>query len=260
MLNRSALLALPLMAVCLAMSFASRTNAMGGTSMVATEGQPAFILPGLPEGTAAVLNDPARTFGWNSWFSEWPNDVNQYAFKIESTDDVNRLLELLAAIQCDVRQVKLSHLKEPSGLGWVTKLDEGNDTPVVFSVGNQKRIDQWYAQVRKPFGVMEFTAAPVAVPPTLTLFVQNEKIKLDELKIPDGLAVDFGYVPTVFHQANTKLEAGTEKPDSTSLIEKAKEAADQPTSETLDHIAKYLEARREQQAGQEEPCVETNEE
>ena len=152
--------------------------AMGGTSVVATPGQPASVSSDWPEGVGELVNDPSRTTGWNDWFSEWPNDVNQYAFEIESTDDLNRLIAKLAAIQGDLRQIRLSPEKEPRGLGWVTQAPEGNGIAVVFSLGDQARIDEWFKHVRKPFGVMEFTAAPVAVPPTLTLFVQNDRVVL----------------------------------------------------------------------------------
>jgi hypothetical protein len=180
--------------------------AAGGTSTVASPGQPAYVSPSWPEGVAAIVNDPARTSGWNSWFTEWPNDVNQYGFEIKSRDDVNRLIEKLAAVKAPLRQIRLAPLKEPQGLGWVTSLPQGNGIPVIFSLGDQARIDEWYNHVRKPFGVMEFLDTPVAVPPTLTLFVQNDAIDLDQLKIPDGITVEAGYVPTVFHRANTKQE------------------------------------------------------
>lgn len=178
--------------------------AAGGTSVVATKGQAAHVSEGWPEGVGEIVNDPARTFGWNSWFTEWPNDVNQYAFETATSDDLNRLIAKLAATKSELRQIRLSYLKEPSGLGWVSKVPEGNKIPVIFSVGNQARIDQWYERVRKPFGVIEFTAAPVAIPPTLTIFVQNERVKLEELKIPEGIDVSMGYVPTVFHRSNRK--------------------------------------------------------
>lgn len=186
-------------------------SAAGGTSIVATKGQPAYVLPAWPEGAAELVNDPTRTSGWNSWFSDWPNDVNQYAFEIKSTDDLNRLIEKLASIKSDVWQIRLSPLKEPGGLGWVTRVSEGNNIPVVFSIGDQSCIDEWYKRVRKPFGVMEFTAAPIAVPPTLTIFVQNESVNLDALKIPEGIEVSSGYVPTVFHRFNTTIEQEQEK-------------------------------------------------
>lgn len=135
------------------------------------------------------MNDPTRTTGWNSWFSEWPNDVDQYALEITTTDDLNRLIEKLSATKSEVRQIRLSYLKEPVGLGWVTSLPEGNHIAAIFSIGDQSRIDEWYKRVRKPFGVMEFTAAPVAVPPTLTIFVQNEAVNFEQLKIPAGIIV-----------------------------------------------------------------------
>ena len=130
--------------------------------------------------------------------------MNQYGYAIKSTADVNRLLKKLAAVKFPMKHVHLSHLKEPRGLGWVTQLPEGNQNAVIFSLGDQSRINEWYGRVRKPFGVMEFLAAPVAVPPTLTIFVQHEAIDLQHLQIPDGLDVSAGYVPMVFHRANTK--------------------------------------------------------
>ncbi len=59
--------------------------------------------------------------------------------------------------------------------------------PIIFSIGDQTRIDEWFKRVRKPFGVMEFTATPEAVPPTLTIFVQNTVVNLGELKIPEDI-------------------------------------------------------------------------
>jgi hypothetical protein len=164
------------------------------------------VSAGWPEGVGELVNDPMRTTGWYSWFTEWPNDVRQYGFEVKSTDEINRLIEKLGSIKSDLRQIRLSHLKEPSGLGWVTLLPEGNNIAVIFSIGDQRRIDEWYKTVSKPFGVMEFTAAPMAVPPTLTIFVQNKAVNLEQLRIPKGIHVESGYVPTVFHRFNTTSE------------------------------------------------------
>ena len=136
----------PLVHAILAVA-ASRVCAVGGTAIIATKGQPAPVSAGWPQGTAAIVNDPGRTTGWNDWFSEWPNDVNQYAFEIKNVADVNRLIEKLAAIKSDLREVRLSYLSEPSGLGWVTHLPKGNGFPVIFSVGDQGRINDWYKTV-----------------------------------------------------------------------------------------------------------------
>ncbi len=214
--------------------------AAGGTSVIASKGQPAHVSEGWPEGVGEIVNDPARTFGLNSWFTEWPNDVNQYAFEITSTDDLNRLIGKLAAVKSELRQIRLCTLKEPNGLGWVTKVPEGNKIPVIFSVGNQAQIDRWYERVRKPFGVIEFTAAPVAIPPTLTIFVQNERVKLDELKIPDGISVSAGYVPTDFHRSNRKVLPVTKvdlpPPVTSTTLDPDSQAA-------ADKIAAFLQQR-----------------
>ena len=91
------------LALCLAFVFpiADHSLAAGGTSVVATKGQAAYVSPTWPEGVGELVNHPLRTSGWNSWFTEWPNDVNQYAFEIKSTDDLNRLITRLAAIKTD---------------------------------------------------------------------------------------------------------------------------------------------------------------
>lgn len=182
-----------------------------GTMIVATEGQPTDVPATWPQGVGELVNDATRTTGWNSFFSEWPNDVRQYAFKIATMDDVNRLIEKLASVEAETRQIRLSFLKEPKGLGWVTQLPEGNDIAVIFSIGDQAQIDEWYKHVRKPFGQMEFLAAPVAVPPTLTIFVQNEAVDLEAMRVPNGVTVTGGYVPTVFHRSNTTLEKKAEE-------------------------------------------------
>ncbi|MEX2186296.1 MAG: hypothetical protein WD875_05865 [Pirellulales bacterium] len=222
--------------------------AAGGTDTVAVTGQPAQVAPGWPEGVGDLVNDSARTAGWNSWFSEWPNDVNQYAFEVKSTDDVNRLIKKLAAIKTDLRQIRLSYLKEPNGLGWVTKAPEQNAIPVIFSVGDQSRIDAWFKHVRKPFGVMEFTATPVAVPPTLTIFVQNEVVDLDRLEIPKDIDVSSGYVPTVFHKSNTTIEKQREKAAAKRDAKREKELRLQQLDDASRKVAKkideFLECRQ----------------
>jgi hypothetical protein len=223
--------------------------AAGGTSIVATKGRPAYASPSWPKGVDELVNDRLRTSGWNSWFTEWPNDVNQYAFEIKTTEDLNRLIAKLAAIKSDLRQIRLSHLKEPSGLGWVTRVPEGNGIPVVFSIGDQARIDQWFKNVRKPFGVMEFTDTPVAVPPTLTLFVQNEAVNLDELQIPKGIEVSIGYVPTVFHKSNTTIEQQREKDaksrDRSLELKRLEQKLDASSLAALKKIEAFLDSRKD---------------
>jgi hypothetical protein len=81
------------LALCLASAFlvTDQLLAAAGTSVVATKGRATCVSPIWPEGVGELVNDPLRTSGWNSWFTEWPKDVNQYALEIKSTDDLNRL-------------------------------------------------------------------------------------------------------------------------------------------------------------------------
>jgi hypothetical protein len=227
--------------VAILVVIASEACAISGTAIIATKGQPVPASAAWPAGVAAIVNDSTRTTGWNSWFSEWPNDVNQYAFEIKGTEDVNRLIEKLAATKADLRQIRLSYLPEPSGLGWVTQLPKGNGIAAVFSIGDQGRIDEWFKTVRKPFGVMEFTAAPVAVPPTLTIFVQHKLVDLNKLTIPKGMTVTSGYVPTVFHRSNTKQEEAeaAQKQNTPSVPPNLDPAA----QAVADRIAAFLKTR-----------------
>lgn len=217
---------------------ASKLLAIGGTMIVATKGQPVPVSAAWAKGVEAIVNDRTRTTGWNSWFSEWPNDVDQYAFDIQGMEDLNRLVENLAKVKSDLRQIRLSYLPEPSGLGWVNQLPKGNGIAVIFSIGDQSRIDQWYKTVRKPFGVIEFTAAPVAVPPTLTIFVQHKNVDLDKLKVPEGITVTSGYVPAVFHRANSKQEADAARnPAAPVNLDPAAQAAS-------DRVEVFLKSRK----------------
>lgn len=195
----------------------SMAPAAGGTSQVAAPERPVAPEPHWPAGIAALLNDPARTEGWNPWFTEWANDVKHYEFEVQNLGDLNRVIQLFAAVESDRLQIWLSPAAEPRGLGWASQLPEGNDTPVLFSLGDQHRISQWFKGLGgNKFGVIEFEQVPRAVPPTLALYVQNEAIDLNRLQIPRNIKVSFGNGPGIFHQWNRKRpdESGDRKPPS----------------------------------------------
>jgi len=253
--------------------FAGPACATGGTDVVVTKGERADVPPSWPKGAGEVVNDASRTSGWHPWFSEWPNDVNQYAFEIKSTDDLNRLIAKLAAIKTELRQIRLCSRKEPRGLGWVTTVPEGNGIAAIFSIGNQKYIDEWYKQLgvaidkhdfsaglvegvvasisvrsARRFGKMTFLSAPIAIPPTLTVFVQNELVELNELKIPAGMDVCVGNVPSVFHDASATAEGTVEvvarMPDTPGTQDAAKSVVKQPVSATQMQIERFLNERK----------------
>lgn len=231
----------------LATTLPSVAVASSGTDVVASEGQPAHVNPAWAKGVGQIINDAARTSGWNSWFSEWPNDVNQYAFDVNSTKDLNRLINKLASVKGELRQIRLSYLKEPNSLGWTHNAPAGNGIAVIFSIGDQNQVDQWFGSVRKPFGRIHFVKTPVAVPPTLTLFVQNKLVDLESLEIPDGIEVVEGYVPTIFHQWNTTDEEQRKKQaasdDGKRKAELEKQKLDKATRATMNQIQDFLKVR-----------------
>ena len=179
--------------------------ARSSTTKVAREGQPVSADSDWPEGVLELVNDPLRTDGWNPWFSEWPSDVNHYGMKVRNVDDINHLIAKLAAIKVTNAQVCLRPEKEVGALGFTTQIEKGNGLAATFSIGNQKRINQWYERLPKPesgpreFGVHRLTKPPEAVPPTLTLYVGHAAVDLKRLSVPTKVNV-ISEIPEVYRQ------------------------------------------------------------
>ena len=149
-----------------------------------------------PAGVLELINDEARTTGWHPWFSECPNDGNEYLFEVKSTADVNRLVRKLAAVKVSKKRVILSLGAEPRSI-FTQQFPRGNDTGAVFLVGSQKILDDWFRQLPGGnFGVHHYDKAPEVQPPTLKLYVSNEAIELNKLEIPASIEVTWGYEPT----------------------------------------------------------------
>jgi hypothetical protein len=170
--------------------------AIAGFSPVAAQGQPLEDNGQWPAKMVDVLNDPARTVGWNFWFSECPNDVNNYAFVAKSTDDLNRILKKLAAVDGKGMTVVLALGKE-FPVGNFAFLKKGNNAAAVLAFGNQATINQWYVHLKEPkgepgvkkFGVNRYTEPPKAMSPTLTIYVENPTVDIEKLSIPAALTV-----------------------------------------------------------------------
>jgi hypothetical protein len=174
-------------------------SGISGTNHVASEGQPVTETQadrlGWPTGVIDLLNDPLRADGWNPWFSEWPNDVNVYEFKPQSSEESSSIIESLTKIRSDAIQIQLNPGNEPHAIGFTTVLPEENDIAAVFSIGSQNLIDPWFQRLPEPepgirtFGVHRFTECPKAMPPTLTLYVGHPAIDLNKLDIPANVKV-----------------------------------------------------------------------
>ncbi len=170
--------------------------AIAGFSPVATQGEPVQEIQQWPAKMIDVVNDPARTVGWNFWFSECPNDVNHYAFVAKSTDDLNRVLKKLAAVDAKGTTVVLTLGKE-FPVGKFSFLKKGNNAAAVLAFGNQAIINQWYVHLKEPdgepgvkkFGVSRYAEPPKAMPPTLTIYVENPAVDVEKLVIPAAITV-----------------------------------------------------------------------
>ena len=163
--------------------------AISGSRPVAFPGQPVLNEPGWPSNALALINDQARTEGWNPWFSGHPSDVHHYAFKLVNSADANRLIQRLAAIPTNVF-LKLSPAREASHLGFITRLKEGSDHAAVFALGNQRVLDQWRLNSRAKTRTANTSIVPsLAFPPTLTLYVGHPAINSAKLEIPEHVSV-----------------------------------------------------------------------
>ncbi len=170
--------------------------ARAGFSPVAAQDQPLEDNGLWPVKMVDLLNDPSRTVGWNFWFSECPNDVNNYVFVAKSTDDLNRILKKLAAVDAKGTTVVLALGKE-FPVGGFAFLKKGNNAAAVLAFGNQGIINQWYFRLKEPegepgvkkFGVHRYTEPPKAMPPTLTIYVENPAVNIERLSIPAEITV-----------------------------------------------------------------------
>lgn len=167
---------------------------IAGFSSVASEGRPVQEEQGWPAKIVDLVNDPARTVGWNFWFSECPNDVNHYAFAAKNTEDLNRLIKKLAETKAKGMTVQLALGKEFPAGGF-SFLKPGNGIPAVVAFGNQVRLNQWYAQLEqiepgvRKFGVHRYTEPPKAMAPALTIYMEHPAVDLTKLEIPSAVKV-----------------------------------------------------------------------
>jgi len=184
-----------LTALCALLPFTQPARAMSGTTQVAWTGKPVAAVAEWPAGVLELVNDPLRGDGWNPWFSELPNDVNWYEFKIHNTDEVNQLIGKLAAIKATNVVVRLNAGTHAAKFEPAQAASAGGKTAVVFSIGSQQQLNDWYQRlpetepgVRK-FGVQIYKQAPVASPPTLTVYAGCDAIDLEKLKVPASVQV-----------------------------------------------------------------------
>ena len=168
--------------------FASTAMALGmaGTDQLVGEYEPIKERPGWPEGIHAMLLDPARKVGWTSWFSELPNDCEQYAFAVRTTGDAQRLINALAKVAGPKRRVTFNPGRGPRGLGDFRPAAKGREWGAVLRFSNSNTVAQWKAANA---GRDAKLGALLEAPTVLEIFLGTANVDPLALKIPAELTV-----------------------------------------------------------------------
>jgi hypothetical protein len=136
---------------------------------------------GWPDGVLDVLNDPSRRDGWNTMAAESANDLHRYELWIESTEELQNLVDRFSKIQSNRLKVALE-----TGIHVVFGA-RGGRANIVFSIGSQKLVDHWFTNL--PARSPGFDKPPTAAPPTMAICMGNQLFDFDRLKIPVNIDV-----------------------------------------------------------------------
>jgi hypothetical protein len=176
------------LALGITLAVSGRALAASGTDRIAEPGKPYSEQLAQqfewPKGALELVNDPARTFGWNHWFSELPNDIMRFEYRIKDTAELNRLIEKLAAIDSKRGQIIFTLLDPP--------VHEKLSAAAEFAIGSQPQLDQWYKHLdpEKRKNVWKLTQVPQVGPPTLTIYVRHDAVNLRELAVPNKIDIE----------------------------------------------------------------------
>ena len=159
--------------------------AMSGTDQLVGEYDPIEERPGWPKGVLELLQDPARKVGWNSWFSELPNDLERYAFAVRTTRDVQRLIDAFARIDDPKKRVAFHPGRGPRGLGDFRPNAKGREWGAVLSVSNRDAIARANAADVKAGKQAVYMASSTV----LDIHMGAVDLNLEELRIPKDLTL-----------------------------------------------------------------------
>jgi len=146
-----------------------------------------------PEGALEIANDPLRRWGYLVWSTGAPNDRIQFVLGVREASDLQRHVDLMKNIKSLKRQIILVPGHLPLLPGYAAPPDERARHGVVFEVGSQKVINEWYERLPevcpglRRFGNRELNSPPEAYPPTLVISLSHPDVKdieLQGLRIP----------------------------------------------------------------------------
>jgi hypothetical protein len=140
---------------------------------------------GWPGDTLVLANHPFREQAWEPFFSECPNDVMHFGYRLRNVADANELLRAAGRMKEGKPRVVLS---ADARFRWEQKGPEGYEA--TFVLGSQKVLDEWWRRLPNGrFGVHVLPKPPAAAPPILTLYLGGSQFTRQQLEIPAGLEV-----------------------------------------------------------------------
>lgn len=184
-------------------------KAMGGTDIIARPGKPVSkeVVQAFkwPAGTWEILNDSKRTTGWRSWVNEFTGP-STYGYAVKTQAEAQSLIDRFARIQSDRLIIRLA----PGDGARVPGISKTETACVTFSIGDQKATNRAFKRIQevklqnrldglsepgdrlieKLSFIVDTQKLPAALPPTLTLYINNELLKLDEFRIPPSIQID----------------------------------------------------------------------
>lgn len=143
-----------------------------------------------PEGALEIANDPLRRWGYLVWSTGAPNDRLQFVLGVREDADLQHYVDLMKNVKSLKRQIILVPGHLPLLPGYAAPLDDRARHGVVFEVGSQKVINEWYERLPevcpglRRFGNRELQHPPEAYPPTLVISLSHPNVKLEGLRIP----------------------------------------------------------------------------
>ncbi len=158
------------------------------------------LLEGQPAGIARIVNDPLRTVGFDSFFSEHPPHRDSFEFVISDMTDLNRMIDLFSQVDGQKRIVHLTSTPPFSPLRNINAEPPLSRPAATLTISKQAVLDRWYRhaaedKVRRILGPSAIHHPPVASPPILTVFVQHPLVDLEQLIIPENISLSVDRSP-----------------------------------------------------------------
>jgi hypothetical protein len=139
---------------------------------------------GWPKGTLTLVNHKLRKQSWYGVWSGHPNDARHFVYQVESTEQANQLLAVLAEIEAPVKRVLLS--PEPSFRSTLSKGVQGNLT---FGIGSGPIVKQYFSRHQKGVSLDDLPNLYRPMAPMVTIYVGDDRIQVPQLIIPKGVNV-----------------------------------------------------------------------